>query len=375
MGFVQRDQHRDLGVVGRGNAHKAGNARLGVLRVQLLAGAGLAAHPVARHIGVLAAAAVHHPLHQFAHGGAGLRADDLPLHGGLHLAHHPPVRVGDLFHDIGLHQLSPVHNGGHGGDHLNGGDLAGLAKSAACQLHRAHAVRGVKLALFGFCGQIDARGALQPKGREVVAEPVLAQPLPDLDKALVAAVGQRLRHRLAAVAPVVGAVKRDARHQVSPAAVERAGRGHRACVQRGRTGNQLKHRARLVQIAHGLVAPLGLLGQLQSRLALLALQRVHLGAHIRVRNHPGLVGVIVRLCCDRQNPAGVHLHHNPNGPGRHIVLLHRIVQVFFQVVLHAGFNRELQAVALHRRNVGVIVCGHIVAPGVLGAQHPPVRAL
>lgn len=59
--------------------HKAGNARLLVGAVQLLAGAAFAAHPVARDLRVAPAAVQHHRLHHLPHGGGGGGLDHLPL--------------------------------------------------------------------------------------------------------------------------------------------------------------------------------------------------------------------------------------------------------------------------------------------------------
>ena len=117
---------------------------------------------------------------------------------------------------------------------------------------------------------------------------------------------------------------------------------------------------------------MGLLGQGEGLGPRLAGEGIHLSAHRFVLNHPGLVGVVVRLCGDGQNAAGVHLHHDAHPAGRNIVFLYRCGKVVFQIMLDVHIHRELQAVALHRLHIGVVVGGHIVAPGVLGAEHPAI---
>ena len=172
------------------------------------------------------------------------------------------VRVQDVADEIGLHELSAVHHGAHGCGHFHVGDLAALTKGAGRQLHRAHAVSGVVQALFRLGGQVDAGGLPQAKGGKIIAESLLAQPRPDLDKALVAGVFQCLGHGLAAVALVVGTVEPRARHRDRVSTVKGRVPGDGTGVQRRRACDEFEHAAGLVQVAHRLVAPLGLLCQL-----------------------------------------------------------------------------------------------------------------
>ena len=212
MGFVQTDQHHHAGIVDGRHPHKAGNAGVFVLRIQLLAGAGFAAHPEARHIGVFAAALQHHLFHHCAHFGAGFLGDHLPHHGGRGFMHKGSVCVRDPLHQIGLHPLAAVHHGRHSHRHLNGRDLAGLAEGTAGQFHRAHPVGGVIFALFRFRRQVNAGGPTQAKSLEIIAESLLAQPCPHLNKRLIAGVHQGVRQVLAAVMAMVGAVESGSRH-------------------------------------------------------------------------------------------------------------------------------------------------------------------
>ena len=93
-----------------------------------MAGAGFAAHTVARHGTVFAGAGGHNALHQFAHDGAGFGPDDLRFYGGLHLLHGIALGIADGLHHMGLHQLAAVGHRRHGGDDLQRRDLKGLPK-------------------------------------------------------------------------------------------------------------------------------------------------------------------------------------------------------------------------------------------------------
>ena len=374
MGFVQADQHRQLGVVDGRHRHKAGNAGAGVLAVQLLAGAGFAAHPVAGHGGVFAGAVGDNALHQRAHDGGGLLRDDLCFDGGLGLPQRHAVGVGGAGHHIGLHQPPAVDDGRHRRDHLQVADLAALPKGTAGQLHRAHLIGGIILAACDLAGQVDAGGLPQAEGGKVVAEGLLAQPRPDLDKAGVAADRQPLGKGLQPVDVPVGAAEPGPRHVDGPGADKLAVRRAGAGVQRRRGGDQLEHAARLVQITDGLVAPLCLLGGLQGLAAGVALQRVHRGAHLPVHDGAGGVGVVVGLDAHGQDGAGVHVHHDAHRAGLHVVLLYGGGQRAFQVPLDVGVDGQRQRGAWGGFHQGAVALGHIVAPGVLGGQHPAVLA-
>ena len=130
----------------------------------------------------------------------------------------------------------------------------------------------------------------------------------------------------------------DTRRLVGFAAGELGQRLHRAAVQRGGGSDQLEYRARLIQIAYRLVAPLGLLRQLQRGGALLPGQRVHRRAGGLVRDQAGLVGVVVGFRCHGQDGPGVHIHHDAHRPGGDVMLLHRVGQVLFQIVLDVGVD-------------------------------------
>ena len=156
------------------------------------------------------------------------------------------VRRKDVRDQIRLHQLAAVHHRTDGGGHFQIGNLTALPEGAGGQLYRPHAVGGVVQALFRLGGQVDAGGFPQAEGGKIIAESLLAQPRPDLDKALVAGVFQCLCHGLAAVALVVGAVEPRARHRDRVSAVKGGVPGDGSGIQRRRAGDELKHAARLV---------------------------------------------------------------------------------------------------------------------------------
>ena len=156
------------------------------------------------------------------------------------------VRRKNVRYQIRLHQLAAVHHRADGGSHFQIGDLAALPEGAGGQFHRSHAVGGVVQALFRLGGQVDAGGLPQAESGKIIAESLLAQPRPDLDKALVAGVFQRLGHGLAAVTLVVGAVEPRARHRDRVSAVKGGVPGDGSGVQRRRAGDELEHAARLI---------------------------------------------------------------------------------------------------------------------------------
>ena len=172
----------------------------------------------------------------------------------------------------------------------------------------------------------------------------------------------------------VGAAEAGAGHADGTGADKLAVRRADAGVQRRGGGDELKDAARLVQIADGLVAPLGLLGGLQSGAARLALQRVDGGARFLVDDGARVVGVVVRLDAHGQDGAGVHLHHDAHPAGGDVVFLHGGGQRAFEIALDVGVDGQRQRGAGHRLYQRVVALGHIVAPGVLGGQHPAVCA-
>ena len=364
MGLVEADETQKLGVVDGSHGHKAGDAGLLVGAVQLLAGAALAAYPVARDPGVPAAAVEDDGLHHLPHGAGGLLFQHLPLADGGEVVDDLALRAEDVRDDVGLHQPPAVDHGADRRRHLEVRDLAALPEGAGRQLHRSHPVSGVVEALFRLGGQVDAGGRAEAKGRKVVAECLFAQPCADLDEALVAGVLEGLRDGLRAVALVVGAVEAGAGHRDALAAVEAGIFAHSSGVQRRRAGDELEDAARLVEVADGLVPPLGLLGQLQCRRPLVAGKPLYGLPGGLVGQHTGLVGVVGGSGGHGQHGPGVHVHDDAHGTGCDVVLLYRVAQCVLEVVLDVGVDGEPQAVPLGGETLGLIALLEGVAPGV-----------
>ena len=285
-----------------------------------------------------------------------------------------PIRREDVGDHVGPHQLSAVDHGADGRCHFEVGDLAALPEGAGGQLHRAHPVGGVVQALLRLRGQVDAGGLPEAEGGEVVAESLPAQPGTDLDEALVAGVFERLGHGLGPVALVVGAVEPRPGHRDGLAAVETGMPGDGPGIQRGGAGDELEDAARFVEVADGLVPPLGLLGQLQGGTARLAGKALHLVPGGFVRDDAGLVGVVGGGGGHGQHGPGVHVHHDAYGPRGNMVFLHRVPQRVFQIVLDLGVDGQPQAVALGGKTLGLVALFQRVAPGVDRSQHHAVLA-
>ena len=143
-------------------------------------------------------------------------------------------------------------------------------------------------------------------------------------------------------------------------------------IQRRRAGDELEHTARLVQVADGLVPPLGLLGQLQSGLARITGQGLHGVPGGGVGNDAGFVGVIGGCGGHGQHGSGVHIHDDSHGPRRHMVLLHSVGQRIFKVVLDTAVDGEPQAVPLGGKTLGLVALLQCVAPGVDSREHHAV---
>ena len=174
------------------------------------------------------------------------------------------------------------------------------------------------------------------------------------------------------MALVVGAVEPGARHRDGLPAIKAGVPGDGSGVQRGRAGDELEHAARFVQVAHGLVAPLGLLGQLQGGRPLLPREGIYGGAGSFVVEDARLVGVVGRGGGHGQHGPGVHVQHDAHGTGGHMVFLYGIIQRIFEIMLNVGVDGQPQAAALHRELLGLVALLQRVAPGVHGGEHHAV---
>ena len=174
------------------------------------------------------------------------------------------------------------------------------------------------------------------------------------------------------MALVVGAVEPGARHRDGLAAVKGRVFAHGTGVQRSGAGDELEHTARLVQVAHCLVAPLGLLCQLQRGGALFAGKGVHGLAGALVVDHTRLVGVVGGGGGHSQYSPGVHVHYDAHCPGGNVMLLHGIIQRVFKVMLDVCVNGQPQAAALQRHPLGLVALFQRIAPCVDRRQHHAV---
>ena len=374
VGFIQADKHSKFGVFNRCHCHKAGNAGALILAVQLLAGAGFAAHTVARHGTVFAGAGGHNTLHQFAHDGAGFGPDDLRFYGGLHLLHGIALGIADGPHHMGLHQLAAVDHRADGCDHLQVAHLAALPEGAGSQLHRAHAVGGIVFAALDLARQVNTGCGAQAKGGKVIAKVLFAQPRPHLDKAGVAGYRQPLGQGFTAMDMPVCAAEICARHidlaRADKAAVPRDCTG----IQCRSAGDELEHTAGFVQIGNCLVAPLGLLGSLQRFAAFFPAQGVHLLADGFIHNGARIVGVVIRLGGHGKDRAGIDLHHNAHRTGRHMMLRHGGTERAFQIVLDVRPDGQSDIISRHSILQGAVMGGHIIPPGIFCSQDGSVPA-
>ena len=282
------------------------------------------------------------------------------------------VRREDVRYHVGLHQLAAVDHGADRRRHFEVGDLAALAESAGGQLHRAHPVGGIVEALFRLGRQVDAGGLPEAEGGKIAAEGLFSQPGTDLDEALIAGVFEGLGHGLCSVALVVGAVEPGPRHRDGLAAVEAGMLGDSPGVQRGGAGDELEDAAGLVQVADGFVPPLGLLGQLQCGGPCAAGEGFHLRPGGGVENDAGLVGVVGGGGGHGQHRPGVHIHHDAHRPRGDMVLLHRVAQRVFEVVLDVGVDGQPQPVPLGGEALGLVALFQCVAPRIDGGEDHPV---
>ena len=170
----------------------------------------------------------------------------------------------------------------------------------------------------------------------------------------------------------VGAAEPCARHR-DPARAGEIVRGLAgAAVQCRRSRDKLEHTARLVQVADGLVAPLGLLSFLQCGAAFLAAQGVHGVADFLIYKSARRIGVVVWLAGHGQHRAGVDVHHDADAPLGDMVLLHGGGQGTFEPMLDVRVDGQRQCVAGYGVHQRLVVGGQVVPPGVLGGQDAPI---
>ena len=386
MRRVQHHQHRDLRVVPGREAPVRGIIGLLFVRQRLLAlaGAGFAARLIAGHIARLVAAGqrlairsrhIYASRQQLAHGGAGLGREPLPLHFRLHVFNDIPVRVQHLLHHVRLYQISAVDDGAGRCDHLDGRGGRRLAEGGGGQLHGPHSFQRDVLCR-SLVVHVDARFLVEAEGLHIIAERLRPHHLPQRDIVGVARAVQAAEEVQRAVVGV-RAPHGAARHGDGALAGVRGVQVRRAGVQRSRSRDDLEHRAGVVQVGHRLVAPLRpLRGIFRVRPFVFIRNGRDLCRQRLVRNGVRVLQVVVRHRRHGQDRPRVHVHHDAHRAVFHMILVHGVLQVFFQCALDAGVQRQHQAVAVLGvigRLVGAV--WQIVSPGVLHAHHAPGGAL
>ena len=361
------------------------------MHIQLLGSTGLAADAVAGHIGVFAAAGAvaHLVLHHLPDDIAGALADDLTAHVCADLLNDVAVGIGDLIHHMGGDQISAVDGGRNGGAHLQRGDGHGLTEGGGSQLHLAQLVGAVVLHKVGLAGQVHPSAGGKAEGIEVVIELLRTDTLPQLDVVDVAALAQRLGHieqavRLAPCA-VVGLLGNTVRAGAGKGGVH----GRHAGVNAHSGGDDLEHRARVVQLGDGLVFPqdipvvAGIVRFLvQNFVALFIGDVVAVGilfvdaVQLRLSAHQlveviqicavvqRVVGVKIRLGSHGKDGTGLDVHHDGAAAVLHRVGCNGFVQIPFHDLLHIHIQRKHQIGAILGCKGGGILVRNGVAVGI-----------
>ena len=170
---------------------------------------------------------------------------------------HLAAFADNAVHHIGLHQRSPVHRRAYGSGQLDGGHGDALAKADAGQ--------GivVNILLVGhdaaaLPGDAAARGAPKPEAVDVIVKGLHPHGQGHLHEGRIAGILHRLDQGLAAMASVLPAFDPLLVYHVRAIAMVGGGFIHRAAVQGGRQGDDLKGRAGFVAIRHHPVAAQGI---------------------------------------------------------------------------------------------------------------------
>ena len=404
VGVVQHDVDQNFRVVGGQHCHKGGHLFIvaigAAVHIQLLGGTGLAADAVAGHIGVFAAtgAVAHLVLHHLPDDLAGALTDDLTAHVCADLLNDIAVGIGDLIHHMGGDQIPAVDGGRNSGAHLQRGDGHGLTEGGGRQLHLAQLVSAVVLHKVGLAGQVHPGAGGKAEGIEVVIELLRADALPQLDVVDVAALAQCLGHIEQAVRLAPCAVVSLLGHTVGTGAGKGGVHGRHAGVNAHGRGDDLEHRARVVQLGDGLVFPqdipvvAGIVRFLvQNFVALFIGDVVAVGVlfidavKLRLCVHQlveislvggvvqRIVGVKVRLGSHGKDSAGLDVHYNGAAAVFHRIGCNGFVQVPLRDLLHVHVQRQHQIGAvLGGKGGGVSICNgvaHRVALGDGAAIH------
>ena len=312
----------------------------------------LAAHAVALDIGVFTAAFADHLFQQFAHGLGGFSPDGAGHHLRRGALHNTAVLIQNGGDDIGLHQLAAIDHRRKGRDHLDRRDGYALAKADTRQIN-VFDIAAVNQDARALAWQIHARAHAQPKGAQVLIEPLCAHTQRQGDKHRIAAVFQPLGQRFVAMA-LFPAADGITVHPDTASALEGIPHAGHAGIQRRGAGQAFKGRSRLISVADSADAH-----QLGQRLDIVARRAV---------------GIVIRLHAQSQNRAGVHIHHN-TGDGFGVIDLDALAHGALHKALDARVDGQLHRVARLRGNVGGIALRHGARLAVHLGQQDAIFAL
>ena len=365
---IEQHEDDDLRIVRRSEADERDDVFLraaGRVLRNLFRRAGLAADAVARDIGVLAGAVdgvADDLLKDLAHGGARLLAHDLTHHGRRIGHDRLPVAVDDALDHIRLHEIAAVDAGADRRDELQRRDRKRLAERSRRELREVFGVIERVLAppdAAALAGQVDAglggEAAVDVVGQVQEAERLgilvkcaRADELADLHERDVARVLHGLRERLAAVAGRLPALDRigTAEHGDAAAAVKRRAFIDHALLERHGQRDDLERRAGLVGIRECLVAPLLLLRGGQQLRALVGVGLGVDGLLILVADLLVVVEVKIPERDHAEDRAGARVHGDGCRTVLHVVVLDRLLQVLFEVILDGGVDGQVHVVAL-----------------------------
>ena len=393
LGLVEDDKHQHLRVVGGGDAHKGSDPAgdlAAFLGVELFAGAGLAADPVAGNIGILARAVgiSHHLFEDAAHRLGGLFADDLALDDRFGGRNDVALRVENLTDDIRLHQAASVDRRRDGGADLDGGDLEGLPEGGGGKLLAGFFGEGVVVVenAVRFAGKVDAGRFPEAEPFEVIVEVARPDLGADHHEGGVAGKFDCLGEVNGTVAGGLPAGFAPPRHDMKAGTgVIFPGGAADLGVERHGGGDDLEDRARLIGVADRLVAPLGKLGLAQrvepfglepfgflaGRSGDLLVKGCNFGDRLGVAEDIRFVGIKIGLGRHPKDGPGIDVHGDSDGAIVDVVFDDRRFKMPFQAVLDHLIDGQHDRIAIHRLIFPVIGIGHVAAFGILGRDNHP----
>ena len=359
--LIQREEHDDLRIVGRGIAGERNDKTA----ADLIRRARLAADAVARDLTVLARAVGHLVLHDLTHEGARFLRDDLTDGGSVVLIGDIAVLIDDLIDDVGRTQIPAVDAGDRGGQERHGCDVEVLAERVARQRQCGVGDLLVDEA-DGFTRGVDARLFHETECLHVVVEFLIADAKPDVDERGVAGVCKRCRQILRTVSLALGAVDGLALDIDRAAAGKGGVQVDRPLLKRHGKRERLERGARLVGVVDGLVSPL-LEPEVGGMLDDLLLCQTG-GENVAVQR-AGIVEVVIRQRRHGEHCIGLAIHHDARcalaGAEARLQLLHAL----FEVILDRRVDGGVEAAAVLRVEILLVLIEYRRAVDVLCRHH------